>query len=75
MKHENAQKISSKISPNFSPNSSPRISRGPKSKIVAAIPLWGMSGVTVGSSIAVEDAVENRGLYRVLVSHLFFHEV
>ena len=39
MKHENAQKISSKISPNFSPGFRP------SKKFVAAISLWGMSGV------------------------------
>ena len=44
-KHENAQKISSKISPNSSPHFSPRLPPESK-KFVAAISLWGMSGIT-----------------------------
>ena len=33
--------------------------------------MQGIQGPPIESSIAVEDAVENRSLYRVFVSHLF----
>ena len=40
--------------------------------VSSVVQTWQLSGPqTVESSIAVEEAVENRGLYRVFVSRLF----
>ena len=38
---------------------------------LAVVYLQGLNGPPVESSITVEDAVENRNLYLVFVSHLF----
>ena len=63
MKHENAQKCSSKISPNSSPNAD---------KLVAAIPLWGIAGVTINQNqrIFLAFAMERQINSPDLLSHL-----